>query len=126
MKTYSETDESNGFVFAFEIENSYVSVCTVAKILSVVPGISDVRVRRLFSSWDEIHVWFKFRNSNFVVWEPFGDNSRFWIGPEDKNDRIDIQTIRDAFDQYSPSVLASLFGDIVTLRILKKLFGRVE
>lgn len=38
--------------------------------------------RRWFSA-DEIHVRFSFAGELFVVWEPYGDNSRLWVGPDD-------------------------------------------
>jgi hypothetical protein len=34
------------------------------------------------------------------VSEPFGDNSRYWIGPLEKNPAIDMTAIRDAFSRF--------------------------
>jgi hypothetical protein len=32
-----------------------------------------------------------------VVNEPFGDNSRYWIGPVEKDPLLDLRAIHDAF-----------------------------
>jgi len=32
----------------------------------------------------EIHVTFKYKENEFQVWEPFGDNSRLHIGSENE------------------------------------------
>ena len=75
MRTYPSVDEKSGLTVAFEIENGYVSPSTVARILSSVPGINDVRARRLFEKSDDIRVWFKHLGIPCVVREPFGDNT---------------------------------------------------
>ena len=118
MKTFPSLNESTGHVFAFEIERIYLCNSTIGRILSEIPGVSDIKVRRLFSEWREIHVWFKYGLIDFVVWEPYGDNSRLWIGPEDGvDDRVDIERVRIAFEKYQPPMFVGIVGDILSLRI---------
>jgi len=34
------------------------------------------------------------------VHEPFGDNSRYWIGPVENEPPIDMSPVRDAFSRF--------------------------
>ena len=40
--------------------------------------------------------------------EPYGDNSRYWIGPIEPPSQQDISPIHEAFQQYRYSVLPRL------------------
>jgi hypothetical protein len=126
MRTYPIVDEKKSKrPFAFEIENAYVGIRTIARLLTEVDGVSDVRRRRLFSKWDEIHIWFKYANQTYVVWEPFGDNSRYWIGPKSPEEAIDIRDVENAFKQHRPSFYREIAGDILSLRFIKRCIGRI-
>jgi len=124
VKTYPECDANTGLTIAFEIDMVYIRLATVVRVLSSVPGVSDVRKRRMFSKWEEIHAWFQYRNAACVVWEPFGDNSRFWIGQKGTLDKVDLSEVERAFKDYQPPICRRLMGDIVTLQFLKSLLGR--
>jgi hypothetical protein len=43
---------------------------------------------------DCVHVRFSFKGNQFIVWEPFGDNSRLWIIPQEGQE-VPPQTISD-------------------------------
>ena len=86
LRTHPSTDEATGRTLAFEIDNIYMSLAAVARVLTAVPCVAGVRKRRPFSKWEEIHIWFSFAGHDCVVWEPFGDNSRYWIGPKNPTD----------------------------------------
>ena len=81
-------------------------------------AVKDIDVRRLFSLSNDVHIKFKFHEKEFVVWEPFGDNSRYWIGPEDKQSHVDIKGLVSVFEEYKPPVIFRIFGDLYTLKIL--------
>lgn len=117
MNTHPSVDEKSGCTFAFEIDNIYVSLAAVARILAAVPGVSDVRKRRPFSKWEEIHIWFRFADHDCVVWEPFGDNSRYWIGPQTPTDIFDISPVEDAFKRYQPPILHRVLGNLLSVRL---------
>lgn len=88
--------------YAFEIENYYVSARAAARILSAVSGVTNVRVQKLFARGDH-RVEFEYQGRPCIVWEPFGDNSCFWISPRDpKGHDIDITPIESAFLSYRP------------------------
>ena len=126
METYPTIDEKSGRVLDFEIDNIYVNNSNVARILSKVDGVAEVRVRKLFSRWEEIHIWFKYMNHDCIVWEPFGDNSRYWIGSKTlKEATLDMSKIENAFKRYRPPFIRKVLGDILSLRIFTRLFGKV-
>jgi hypothetical protein len=123
MKTYPSVDESSGQTVAFEIENIYINISNVARIIANIDGVTEVRVRKPFTKWEEIHIWFKYLNHECVVWEPFGDNSRYWIGSKNpKETTTDMNKIENAFKQYDPPFIRELLGDILSLRIFSRLF----
>lgn len=114
MKTY-KLYRKNGRFFAFEIENAYIRPRKIAKLLGAIACVTDIKVRKLFGSPIDTHVQFKYQDKDFIVWEPFGDSSRYWIGPENENDVIDITTLECVFEKYRPPILFKMFGDLITL-----------
>jgi hypothetical protein len=120
MQTYPIRDKQE-HAFAFEIENVYATPRAIGNLLRQVNEVSDVRVRKLFSKWEDIHVWFKFGETEYIVLEPFGDNSRYWIGPQVVGENpLNISDIENVFKSYRPPFLQEWFGNVLTLR----LFGR--
>lgn len=125
MNTYPDVDERNGQPFAFEIENSYLSLKSIGEVLSKVDGVANIETRPSFGrGWGENRARFKYHGRDFVVWEPHGDSSRYWIGPPREDDRTDIRAIEAAFQVYEPPPVARLLGDLLTLRMVKRIFGR--
>jgi hypothetical protein len=111
MKTYPLQNE-RGELYAFEIPNSsFLSSHGVSRYFSRCPGVSISRVRRLFARNDEIHVEFEFSGEAFQVWEPYGDNSRYWVGPT-----TDPQRRRSCIDQLEAFVRESWPGPISKAR----------
>lgn len=124
LRTY-ELYRDDGYFLAFEIENVYVTPKKIVEVLSAVNGVTDVNLRKPLGASRDVHVVFKYLGIDYVVWEPFGDNSRYWIGPEHEKDQqldIDITPLSNAFREYEPPFLKKVFGDLITLNI-KSLFG---
>lgn len=121
MKIYPDDNVQPDFTVGFEIDNIYVSLITVARILQGVNGVSDIKKRKLFSKWKYIHIRFKYQNHDCIVFEPFGDNSCYWIGPKNNEQKWDSSHLQIAFRQYQPPLLVKILGDLVTLD-LKSLF----
>lgn len=123
MKTYPIKTE-DGRCWAFEIDNAYIRPRRIAALLANIGGITDIRLRKSFSSSSDTYLRFRYRDREFVVWEPFGDNSRYWVGPADEKDTsIDAEELRTAFDQYAPPLPIKIFGDLITLNF-RSLFRR--
>lgn len=120
MKTYPLRDAS-GFEFGFEIENAYIGLRTIAKLLSTIPDVMNISKRKLFEYSKPDLITFDYLGQRFVVSEPYGDNSRYWICPKDiVKDRIEITGIETVFSAYKPSWLVKLIGDIITLKFLPR------
>lgn len=83
VKTYELKDDS-GNLHAFEIPHMFFSSNGIARFIARCKGCEIVKIRRFFSREEE-HVFFKFQGNEFVVWEPFGDNSRLYMGFVDSN-----------------------------------------
>ncbi len=124
MRTY-KLHRDDGHFLAFEIENTYIRPKKIAKLLSDVDDISDVRVREPFSSSSDVHLRFQYLGSEFIVWEPYGDSSRYWIGPENADDppKVDIAPLEKALREYKPPVFIKVLGDLITLNF-KSLFQK--
>jgi hypothetical protein len=118
MKTYPLKDD-NGFQFGFEIDNVYIGISKIAKLLSAVNNVSSIMQRRLFDFRNVNHIEFDYWGNPFIVMEPFGDNSRYWICPRNKPDyTIDISNIEVIFKQYKPPFFIKLLGDIISLNFI--------
>lgn len=125
MITYRILTTEASRTAAFEIENLGVTRGACARLLRTIPGVTDVQpigVRRLLRT--DQRVTFKYLGQDFEVMEPFGDNSRYWIGPVNPSDgKPDISAIEDAFKR-SESFTASLLLDVLTLRPLRRRLRR--
>ena len=83
MRSFPITD-SGGTVFAFEIPAQFLP-WRLARRLRDVAGVSDVRPRKWWGGSPDVHIRFRYHDREYIVWEPYGDNSRWWIGPDDEN-----------------------------------------
>ena len=120
MKTYPLYNPKRR-IFAFEIENVYIGVKKIAVLLRSFAGVSNVRVRKLFSAPSDIHIEFIYKGQVFIVWEPYADSSRYWIGPKDEiHKQIDISALESAFRKYQPFFVVKVFGDLISLKFLKQ------
>jgi hypothetical protein len=74
---------------------------TLVRFLESVPEVTEVRRGGNWFSGDENRAHFLFHGVPFVVWEPWGDNSRYWIGPADtKAAAPDLGPLMQAFREY--------------------------
>jgi hypothetical protein len=96
MRTYPVLRES-GSLLAFEISSTWLTFRPLFAILRSIEGVSDVQ--RCFRGDDRIT--FKFRGEPFTINEPWGDNSRYWVGPANSDaSTTDVSSIHNAFAQY--------------------------
>jgi hypothetical protein len=109
MKLYELLD-SAGRVFAFEIENAFISRESVVRVAISIPGTVITHRPRLLSWFrEEQFCEFLLQGQLFVAWEPFGNNSRYWIGPEPPEWCPQVDTVRNAFLQFQPLLLRNPF-----------------
>ena len=97
MRVYDLHDQE-GRVFAFEVNNFLLIRADIVSIARKIPGVRIVRhPRRLSWLREEIFCEFELDGIVFEAWEPFGDNSRYWIGPEPARWVPQIEAVRQAF-----------------------------
>jgi hypothetical protein len=97
MKVFDIRDPQNR-IFAFEIDNLGVGRHGVCKVVETIPGATLVR-RPKFLSWFREATFCEFvvDGESFVAEEPWGDNSRYWIGPNPPRWVPQAEKVRDAF-----------------------------
>lgn len=97
MKVYDIRDPQDR-IFAFEIANFGVGRHGVCRIVERIPGAKVTR-RPKFLSWFREAEFCEFTvdGETFVAEEPWGDNSRYWIGPKPPPWIPQSQKVRDTF-----------------------------
>jgi hypothetical protein len=102
MKLYDLKDK-DGRIFAFEIPNWRLSRNGVCKVVRSIPEAHVLRTPRFLSRFrEEEFCGFEVYGQKFKAREPFGDNSRYWIGPEPPHWCEQVEVARDAFARHKP------------------------
>jgi len=110
--------DKDGRLFAFEIDNSIVGRRGVCRIVESIPGAILQRKPKLLSWLREAQFCeFSLDGEVYAVEEPYGDNSRYWVGPVDPRWLPQTEKVYDAFSDHGLSRL------VVWFRII--LFGGV-
>lgn len=97
MRVYDLKDE-RGRVFAFEVDKCFRRRRTIAGIIEQLAGAIILKVpQQFFRIREDVFFEFEVGGQVFEVWEPFGDSSRYWIGPKDNVWHSEIDLVRGAF-----------------------------
>jgi hypothetical protein len=98
MKVHDLIDKE-GRVFAFEVNNVFLSRRRLCKLVRAIPEVVIHKAPgfRSYFKGDEEFCEFEIRGQKFVAWEPFGDNSRYWIGPKPPLWCEQVEIVRSAF-----------------------------
>jgi len=94
-------------VAAFEVDNLWIGRRGFCRIVDRIPGVRWLR-KPAFLSWfvEDIFCEFEVEGVAFVAEEPYGDNSRYWVGPAGTG--VDgkqleylpqIEIVREAFEK---------------------------
>ena len=129
MITHDLLDE-DGRVYAFEVDNVGLGRKGVCSVVETIPGARISR-RPKPLSWfrEEVFCEFSVDGVAFVAWEPFGDSSRYWIGPEPPEWRPQTQSVRDAFAVHKELRVFRRIGFVLgalTMAAGLKMFGDAE
>lgn len=120
MKTFPIIDDDTGMQSGFEIENAYILPNTVSRLLGNVDGVTNIHLRGGFFSDTDIRVEFTYLGKKYTVLEPFGDNSRYFISPDNVSESsAEVKTIEDVFKGYEPPMWRRIIGDLLTLKCIK-------
>lgn len=109
MKIYELINESN-HIYAFEYSSSLISMKSLKLIIDSIPGVSNVQMRSPFGDTPDIVAKFEIDGNEYMVWEAFADNSRYWVGPYEAKQDLDISKIRSAFESHEPSMIRKVLG----------------
>jgi hypothetical protein len=102
MRVHDLIDET-GRVFAFEVSNTIIGRRGACAIVNQIRGSKILRGPRFFSWFREDQFCaFEVNGQRFVIEEPFGDNSRYWIGPEPPLWCEQVDAVRQAFLEANP------------------------
>jgi len=102
--------DAEGRFFAFEVDNLRLERGELCDLVRTIPGATVVREPRFLSYWREDEFCeFEVNGQRFKAEEPFGDNSRYWIGPEPPRWCAQLESVRQAFAAYNPSLIPSAF-----------------
>ena len=87
-----------GSIVAFEIKSWRSGPRMIANFLSNEIG-AKVTFRCKWFTREEVHLRFKYDDHDFVLWEPHGDCSRYWICFNDnsKRDADLIEKLQNSF-----------------------------
>ena len=97
MKTYDIYDPNNRLL-AFEISNTFIGRGVVCRIVERIPGAILTR-RPKALSWlrEDSFCEFTVDGELYEIEEPYGDSSRYWIGPVPARHLSQTAKVRDAF-----------------------------
>ena len=101
MKTF-DIQDAQGRLFAFEVSNWLLGRRGACRVVAGVAGVTMLRRPRVLSWWrEEVFCEFSLGGEQFEIWEPYGDSSRYWIGPAGAEPLVgstaEIVQVRDAF-----------------------------
>lgn len=90
--------DSEGNLIAFEIDNTFVTPRRVIKVIDSIDEAEIVLKRRALP-FRRVGTFCEFLldGTKFLAEEPFGDNSRYWIGPENDDESRNIEKLYTAF-----------------------------
>jgi hypothetical protein len=109
MRTHPIRD-SSGSLLAFEVENLLIGGATIGRIVKAKLGATIIPNARFVFRNRDVRLGFEVDGVQFVVVEPFGDSSRYWIGPaaDDVAPSPLIEGVYEAIAKYSPTPLGWL------------------
>jgi hypothetical protein len=105
MRVYDQKD-TEGRIFAFEVDNLNLGRRDLCELVARIPGAAVVREPK-WLSWfrEEEFCEFVVDGQRFTAWEPFGDNSRYWIGPDPPVSCAQMAAVRETFVRHKPSLV---------------------
>ena len=98
MKIYDLKDKE-GRTFAFEV-SSLLGRRKLCKLIQSIPEIKILKAPNFRSRHEDEFCEFEIQGQKFVAWEPFADNSRFWIGPKPTIWCKQVEIVRSIFKNH--------------------------
>lgn len=125
MQTIDIKNE-NGDLIGFEVQNVLIGRNKVVKTISSITG-SEILLRPRLFDGAEVFCEFRLGGEDFVVEEPFGDNSRYLIAHKHGLATEQLNTVKNVFKNLNPFIgLQTIFFALLVLAILITVFQVVE
>lgn len=86
-------------MYAFEVDNFLIGRRQACKIVARTAGTTIIKTSRLFRDSDDF-CEFEIGGETFLISEPYGDSSRFWVGPKVPPPSSNLGVIRAAFERH--------------------------
>jgi hypothetical protein len=99
MRIYELLNEQ-GKPRAFEVSNLFLTRNRACQIAASVTGAKVSKRSRVFRDSDDF-CEFNIGDETFIIEEPYGDNSRFWIGPKTQSASHALPAIRAKFENHN-------------------------
>lgn len=119
----------NGLMVAFEIDSVYITMNQFKNLLLKETTACDIcRKDRITRKKYDCHLFFKYKEKEFGVIEPFGDNSRYWIGPLEgiENSNIDVKELESCLSTFKPPGIQTTMAKLVTLDFITDIFRLIK
>lgn len=121
MRTFDIKNE-NGDLIGFEVRNLFIGRNKVAKTIASIAG-SEILVRPRLFDGAEVFCEFRLEGENFIIEEPFGDNSRYLITHKNGVKVEQLNIVKNVFKSLNPLFgLQAIFVTLLILAILINLF----
>ena len=105
MKTYVVTNKDDKQI-GFEIDHTFFSVRQINKILSGIVEVDNIKTKDASSLEDDVVLEFEYFHCKYIVWEAYGDSSRYWIGPKviENCNHEQVSRLEQIFKKHTPSI----------------------
>ena len=121
MRTFDIKNE-NGDLIGFEVQNLFIGRNKVVKTIASITG-SEILLRPRLFDGAEIFCEFRLEGENFIVEEPFGDNSRYFIAHKNGAKTEQLNIVKSVFECLNPFVgFQAIFVTLLVLVILINVF----
>ncbi|MDP2324320.1 MAG: hypothetical protein Q8N51_09860 [Gammaproteobacteria bacterium] len=119
METFPIIGADEKSKVGFEIDNAYASSRELVRIVRGFEGVSAVVWVGSWLSKGDIRLRFSYRGEQFLVVEPYGDSSRYFIRQEHGKWGDNSESLESEFKAHKIGPLRKFIGDILCLRISK-------
>jgi hypothetical protein len=101
VKIYDIGATADGQLLAFEVSNLRIGRRGVCRVVRSIEGAKLLRKPK-FLPWfrESVFCEFVFDGELFEAEEPYGDSSRYWIGPRPPRMLSQTKKVRDAFARW--------------------------
>lgn len=96
MRIFDLKKQDSDQIFAFEIDNTFLTRRASCKIVRSIPQAKILK-EPPFISRHEVFCEFELDAEIFEISETFTDNSCYWIGPKSKQSCKQLEIVRKAF-----------------------------